>query len=132
MHGSRVYLVPRDSGEIVVGATVEERGFDASVTAGGVHDLLREARAVVPEITECDLVECWAGLRPGSATNAPLIGPTVVDGLVMATGHYRNGILLTPATARGVAGLLCDGLVPPELAPFAPGGPTRPVREAVR
>jgi len=83
--------------------------------------LLHDAREVVPEIAECELVECWAGLRPGSADNAPTIGQTAVDGLVMATGHHRNGILLTPVTAVGVAELLCDGALLPELVAFTPG-----------
>lgn len=131
VHGSRVYMVPRVSGEIVVGATVEDCGFDASVTAGGVADLLRDGRAVVPEIAECQLVECWAGLRPGSAGNAPTIGQTALDGLVMATGHHRNGILLTPVTSAGLAELLYDGTTPPELVPFAPRGAVGIV-EAVR
>lgn len=120
VRGSRVYMVPRVSGEIVVGATVEDCGFDAKVTAGAVSDLLRDARAVVPEIAECELVECWVGLRPGSADNAPTIGPTAIDGLVLATGHHRNGILLAPVTAVGLAELLCNGTVPWELVPFAP------------
>ena len=109
VHGNGVYLVPRADGEIVVGATVEDRGFDTTVTAGGVHDLLRDARSVVPEIVECELVETHAGLRPGSPNNAPVIGPTAVDGLLMATGHYRNGVLLTPVTAEVITGLLCAG-----------------------
>lgn len=132
VHGSRVYLVPRASGEIVVGATMEERGFDASVTAGAVHDLLRDAREVVPEIAECELIESWVGLRPGSPGNSPTIGPTTIDGLVMATGHHRNGILLTPVTASGVAELLCTGALPAELLPFAPGSTARAMGEVVR
>ena len=83
--------------------------FDATVTAGAVHDLLRDARAVVPDVAECALVEAWAGLRPGTPDNAPIIGPTAVDGLIMATGHYRNGVLLAPLTAEAVVGLLCTG-----------------------
>jgi glycine oxidase len=109
VHGSGVYLVPRADGEVVIGATVEDRGFDATVTAGAVHDLLRDARAVVPDVAECTLVEAWAGLRPGSPDNAPIIGATGLDGLIMATGHYRNGVLLAPVTAEAVVGLLCTG-----------------------
>ena len=102
----RVYLVPRDDGRLLVGATVEERGFDASVTAGGVHELLREAYRLLPEVAELELVETSAGLRPGTNDNLPLIGPGALEGLVLATGHYRNGVLLAPLTADRVAELL--------------------------
>jgi glycine oxidase len=99
----RVYLVPREDGRLIVGATVEEQGFDTAVTAGGVHELLREAYRLLPEVAEMELVEATAGLRPGTPDNLPLIGPGAIDGLVLATGHYRNGILLAPLTAERVA-----------------------------
>lgn len=102
----RVYIVPRGDGRLVVGATVEERGFDRRVTAGGVHELLREAYRALPEIAELELVETVAGLRPATPDNLPLIGPGAIEGLVVATGHYRNGILLAPVTAERVCGLL--------------------------
>jgi len=95
----RVYLVPRPDDRLIVGATVEEQGFDTTVTAGGVHELLREAYRVLPEVAEMELVEASAGLRPGTADNLPLVGPSPVDGLLWATGHYRNGILLAPLAA---------------------------------
>ena len=98
----RVYMVPRDDGRLIVGATVEERGFDATVTAGGVHELLREAYRLVPDIAEMELVDAAAGLRPGTPDNMPLIGSGALEGLVLATGHYRNGILLAPLTAERV------------------------------
>jgi glycine oxidase len=120
VHGASVYLVPREDGEIVVGATVEERGFDTTVTAGAVHELLRDAHEIVPGISELELAESLAGLRPGSPDNAPLIGPTAIDGLVMATGHFRNGILLAPATADAVSELLTTGCVPQAIKPFSP------------
>jgi len=101
-----VYLVPRSDGRLVVGATVEERGFETTVTAGGVHELLREAYRLLPEVAELELVEMTAGLRPGSPDNAPLVGPGALAGLVLATGHYRNGILLAPLTADAVAATL--------------------------
>jgi len=103
VRSERVYVVPRASGEVVVGATVEERGFDTTVTAGGVLELLREAYRLVPEVAELELVEVGASFRPGTPDNRPLIGPGALDGLVLATGHYRNGILLTPLTAELVA-----------------------------
>jgi glycine oxidase len=99
----RVYIVPRSDGRLVVGATVEEQGFDTRVTAGGVHELLREAYRALPDVAELELSEAVAGLRPGTPDNAPVIGSAELDGLVYATGHYRNGILLAPATAELVA-----------------------------
>ena len=96
----RVYAVPRADGAPRVGATVEEQGFDLRVTAGGVHELLREAYRVLPEIAELELVETIAGLRPATPDNLPLVGPGAVDGLVLATGHFRNGILLAPLTGE--------------------------------
>ena len=99
----RVYLVPRADGRLIVGATVEERGFDTAVTAGGVHELLREAYRALPDVAELELVEMVAGLRPGTPDNAPLVGRGAVDGLLLATGHFRNGILLAPATADAIA-----------------------------
>jgi glycine oxidase len=102
----RVYLVPRADGRLVVGATVEEMGFDTAVTAGGVHELLREAYRLLPDVAEMELVDAIAGLRPGTPDNLPLVGPGEIDGLVLATGHFRNGILLAPLTAEAVADLL--------------------------
>jgi glycine oxidase len=114
-----VYLVPRPGGEVVVGATVEERGFDTAPTAGGVFELLRAGNELLPGIREMELVEVSSGLRPGTPDNAPLLG-LVVPGLVVATGHYRNGVLLAPVTADGIAELLAKGDLPAELAGFAP------------
>jgi glycine oxidase len=120
VRGLEVYVVPRADGRVVVGATVEEQGFDTRVTAGAVHDLLRAALELLPDVAELELVETVAGLRPGSPDNAPLLGPAGVDGLVVATGHYRNGILLAPVTADAVAELLATGRVPAAIAPFSP------------
>lgn len=102
-HGRSVYLVPRRTGEVVVGATSDERGFDVTVTAGGVLDLLRAATDLVPGVRELAVLETSAGLRPGTPDNTPLVGPTPVDGLVLATGHHRHGVLLAPLTAEVVA-----------------------------
>ena len=107
-----VYLVPRGDGRLVLGATAEERGFDTSVTAGAVLDLLREAYELLPGITAYELTETGAGLRPGTPDNAPLIGPVGSDALVAATGHHRNGILLTPLTADAVVAHVTGGEVP--------------------
>jgi glycine oxidase len=118
--GDRVYMVPRDDGRLVVGATVEEKGFDTTVTAGGIHELLREAYRVIPEIAELELVETSAGLRPGSPDNAPLIGMSATEGLLIATGHFRNGVLQAPLTADCAAALLAGEDPPTDLAPFSP------------
>ena len=99
----RVYLVPRPDGRLVVGATSEEQGFDTAVLAGGVHELLREAYRLLPDVAEMELLGALAGLRPGTPDNLPLIGPGAIDGLLLATGHYRNGILLAPLTAEWIA-----------------------------
>ncbi|MFJ5259183.1 glycine oxidase ThiO [Streptomyces sp. NPDC088387] len=120
VRGSHVYLVPRENGELVVGATSEELGWDTTVTAGGVYALLRDAHELVPGITELPLTETRAGLRPGSPDNAPLLGPTELDGLLLATGHYRNGVLLTPVTGDALAHALVTGELPEEARPFTP------------
>jgi glycine oxidase len=118
VRGRQVYLVPHGEDRLVVGATVEERGFDPTVTAGGVHDLLHDAIDVVPGVTELELVEALTRWRPGSVDNAPLLGPSSVPGLVLATGHYRNGVLLTPVTGDAVAELLATGSLPTVAQPF--------------
>ncbi|MDX3102369.1 FAD-dependent oxidoreductase [Nonomuraea angiospora] len=99
VHGTPVYLVPRGDGELVVGATQEEMGFDTRVTAGGLYELLRDARELVPGITELEVSDVVAGLRPGTPDNLPLIGPSGTPGLALATGHHRGGVLLAPLTA---------------------------------
>jgi glycine oxidase len=118
VRGRQVYLVPYAGDGLVVGATVEDRGFDAAVSAGGVHDLLHDAIEVVPGLTELELVETLARWRPGSADNAPVLGPSGLPGLVLATGHYRNGVLLTPVTGEAIAELLVSGALPALAAPF--------------
>ena len=120
VRGSSVYAVPRSDGEIVVGATQEEQGFDTRVTAGGIYELLRDVLALLPGLSEIDLVETWAGLRPGAPDNAPIIG-TGDDGIVYATGHYRNGILTAPVTATAVVALVQGRQPPVDLSPFSPG-----------
>jgi glycine oxidase len=111
----RVYLVPREDGRLIVGATVEEQGFDAAVTAGGVHELLREAYRLLPDVAEMELVDATAALRPGTPDNLPLVGAGAIEGLLLACGHYRNGILLAPLTAAAIASLLAGEPVPPPM-----------------
>jgi glycine oxidase len=113
-----VYLVPRRDGRLLVGATVEERGFDASLTAGAVLTLLESAWRVVPSIEELPIHEMWVGHRPGSRDDAPILGAGPIPGLIYATGHHRNGILLTPITADLIAALILDGVADPALAAF--------------
>lgn len=120
VHGRSIYLVPRGDGGIVIGATQEERGFDATVTAGGIRELLDDAVRIVPGIDEVELVAAEAGLRPGTHDNRPLIGPTRLDGLLLATGHFRNGVLLTPITADAIAATLAGGTPDPVTAVAAP------------
>ena len=99
----QAYIVPRDDGRLLIGATVESAGFDERVTAEGIHALLAAALAAAPSLAGFALTESWAGLRPGTPDGRPVLGPTPTEGLFLATGHYRNGILLAPATARLVA-----------------------------
>ena len=114
----RIYLVPRADGRLIVGATVEEMGFDTTVTAGGVHELLREAYRLLPDIAEMELLGVTAGLRPGTPDNLPLVGPGALAGLVLATGHFRNGILLAPLAAEAIADLLTDAPAPNRRSSF--------------
>jgi glycine oxidase len=113
VRGNPVYVVPRADGSLVVGASSEEAGFDLRARAGAVYELLRDAQALVPALSEAQFVEVSTSVRPGTPDNAPLIGPGPLPGLVYATGHYRNGILLAPLTADLVAGLIAGtGTVP--------------------
>jgi glycine oxidase len=114
----KAYLVPRRDGRLIIGATVEERGFDVGITAGGLLALLEGAWRAVPAIEELPVLESWAGLRPGCRDDAPVIGPSPVEGLILATGHHRNGILLAPITAAAVAELVLSGRLPEAIRPF--------------
>jgi glycine oxidase len=114
----RGYLVPRSDGRLVVGGTVEEQGFDPQLTAGGIYELLRGAWETLPGVYDLPIVELWAGFRPGSRDDAPILGPTCVPGLVMATGHHRNGILLAPITARAVSQYIQTGVLAESVKPF--------------
>ena len=114
------YLVPRDDGRLLIGATVEASGFDVRVTAGGTRALLDATLAALPALRDLTLAETWAGLRPGTTDGLPFIGGTALAGYLVATGHYRNGILLTPATARAIADLV-EGRPDDAFASFAPG-----------
>jgi glycine oxidase len=121
VHGSAVYLVPRPTGELVVGATTEELGWDGRVTGGALHDLLRDAVAVFPGVRELEFAEVVARHRPATPDNGPLIGFGPVPGVVVATGHHRNGVLLAPITAEAVVAFVSGTDVPAEIAAFGPG-----------
>jgi len=114
------YLVPRRDGRLIVGGTVEERGFDATITAGGLLALIDGAWRALPGIEELPVAETWVGFRPGSRDDAPMLGPGALDGLVIATGHHRNGILLTPVTAAVVSSYILTGRLPELARPFSP------------
>jgi glycine oxidase len=129
VRGGHVYLVPRENGELVVGATSEEMGWDTTVTAGGVYELLRDAHELLPGITELPLTETQAGLRPGTPDNAPLLGRGALDGLVIATGHHRNGVLLTPLTGDVMAEILTGADTPAQARPFSPDRFTSTLQE---
>ena len=120
VRGPEAYLAPKTDGRIVMGATSEEMGFDTTVTAGGLYDLLEGGEEVVPGIRELPVDETWAGLRPATRDHAPLLGETTAPGILMATGHYRHGILLTPVTAEEMARLVRTGETSDWLQPFSP------------
>ena len=112
------YLVPRRDGRLIVGATVEEKGFDNTITAGGMLTLLEAAWRAVPAVEELPIEEIWVGHRPGSRDDAPILGPGPLEGLFYATGHHRNGILLAPVTADAMARLILDNVVDSAIKPF--------------
>jgi len=112
------YLVPRRDGRLVVGGTVEERGFDETITAGGMLTLLEAAWRAIPAVEELPIDEIWVGHRPGSRDDAPILGHGPLEGLFYATGHHRNGILLAPVSADAMARLILDDVVEPAIKPF--------------
>jgi glycine oxidase len=113
------YLVPRRDGRLLVGATVEEKGYDISLTAGGMLTLLEAAWRAIPAVEELPIEEMWVGHRPGSRDDAPILGAAPIQGLVYATGHHRHGILLAPVTADAITRLVLDGLAEPLIWPFS-------------
>jgi glycine oxidase len=113
------YIVPRRDGRLIIGATVEEKGFDDRLTAGGMLALLEAAWRAVPGIEELPMLESWVGFRPGSRDDAPILGRTAIDGLLLATGHHRNGILLAPLTAKLMTELVVTGVTDPVIEAFS-------------
>jgi len=108
----RGYLVPRASGEVLVGSTTEDTGYDKSVTPAALRRLLRAAQVMVPGLEAASFVEAWAGLRPDTPDHLPILGSTNIENLFVATGHFRNGILLAPITAEILTGWLLRGKPP--------------------
>ena len=117
-----VYLVPRDNSDLIIGATEEEMGFDKSLTAGGIYNLLKKAREILPGIEDLPIVESWSGLRPTTRDEAPIIGPSKkIKGLIYATGHHRNGILLAPLTSNVIKNYYLNGKIESDFSNFRPG-----------
>jgi glycine oxidase len=120
LRSDRGYLVPRADGRIVAGSTLEDAGFEKIVTPAGVGKIVEAATELVPALADAEIVETWAGLRPGSPDALPILGPTAVEGLIVATGHYRDGILLAPITAKLVAGWVCGDAEDLDAQKFSP------------
>ena len=117
-----VYLVPRNNSDLIIGATEEEMGFDKSLTVGGIYNLLKIAREVLPAIEDLSIVESWSGLRPATRDEAPIIGPSKkIKGLIYATGHHRNGILLAPLTSNVIKNYYLNGKIENDFNNFKPG-----------
>jgi glycine oxidase len=119
LHSSNVYVVPRRDGRLLIGATVEYAGFLKAVTVGAIKHLLSAAVELAPSLKEFEIVETWSGLRPDTLDHLPIIGPSRVNNLLLATGHFRNGILLAPVTAGLIADVIVTGRVSEELGPFS-------------
>lgn len=116
----KVYLIPRSDGRLLVGATVEEAGFDKRVIPEAIQRLHGEALALVPKLADGRILEDWAGLRPGTADALPILGSTPTPGYYIATGHFRDGILLAPITAALMADVVLGARTPYDLTPFSP------------
>ena len=113
------YLVPRRDGTVLAGSTVEMAGFRKQVTVGGLAGILTLARTLVPGLAEAPVTGTWSNFRPYTEDHLPVLGATPVRGLVLATGHFRNGILLAPVTAEAIAELVATGRSAIDLAPFS-------------
>jgi glycine oxidase len=119
IHSGHCYLVPRRNGRVVIGSTVEYTGFHKAMTAGGLYELLQAATGLVPLIRDIEIAETWCGLRPDTPDHLPVLGPSDIDNVYIATGHFRNGILLAPITAELLSRCIVDERSIPELSPFA-------------
>jgi glycine/D-amino acid oxidase-like deaminating enzyme len=121
LHSSKVYLVPRNDGRVLIGATVEYKGFHKAVTAGAINQLLNAAVELSPSIANFEMIETWCGFRPDTIDHLPILGPSGIESLFLATGHFRNGILLAPLTADLVSAAIVSGREPEEIGPFSAG-----------
>ena len=119
LRAPEVYIVPRSSGKILIGATVEDVGFDKSVDPSAIQQLLNAAEKYLPELASAPITHSWAGLRPGTPDDLPIIGPTDASRVFVATGHFRNGILLAPITAQIMADLVGGRPSPMDISAFA-------------
>ncbi len=117
-----VYMVPKSDGRLIIGATSEERGFDSRLTAGGIFELLWGSKRVLPALYDRHIQDMWTGFRPVTLDGEPVLGPTDIEGLWLATGHGRNGILLTPLTAYGLVDAILEDALPDVLEGFTPTG----------
>jgi len=120
LRAPEVYVVPRSSGKILIGATVEDVGFDKSVDSSAIRLLLHDAAKYLPELASAPIIQSWAGLRPGTPDDLPIIGPSDIPRVFVATGHFRNGVLLAPVTAQIVASLILGQPSPLEIRAFSP------------
>jgi glycine/D-amino acid oxidase-like deaminating enzyme len=120
LRSEKAYLVPRLDGRLIAGSTLENVGFDREVTSEGMHKILEGVREMVPALVDADIVETWAGLRPGTPDGLPILGEATMKNLIVATGHYRNGILLAPATAAIVRDIVVTGKTNFDISAFSP------------
>ncbi|WP_130470326.1 glycine oxidase ThiO [Candidatus Magnetaquicoccus inordinatus] len=120
VYGFKGYIVPRSDGRVLLGSTLEDRGFDKAVTCEGLHRITGMAMAMVPALQQARLERTWSGLRPATGDNLPLLGAGPLPGLYFATGHYRNGILLTPISAEVICAQITGQIPPVDIAPFSP------------
>jgi glycine oxidase len=129
LHSKRCYLVPRNDGRILIGATVEYAGFEKALTVRGINSLLAAAVELAPSLEACEVIESWSGLRPDTPDHLPVMGETGIKGLLLATGHFRNGILLAPVTAELITDMLINGRAPDEINHFGVGRLRRKIGE---
>jgi glycine oxidase len=120
LRSSRGYIVPREGGVVAVGSTLEDAGFEKKVTTGGIFKILAAALELAPHLADAEIIETWSGLRPDISDHLPVIGPAEMEGLFFATGHYRNGILLAPITAKIVGELILRGRSSFDASAFSP------------
>jgi glycine oxidase len=123
LRSERGYIVPRDQDipqNLVAGSTIENAGYQKAVTSGGLEEILGAVNELAPSLAGAEIAETWSGLRPGTPDQLPILGPTDMKGLIIATGHYRNGILLAPITAKLITEWITDGRTSLDWEDFSP------------